>query len=172
MICNYMYQEVYKIGGRKFGILSLQDLGFLPSLRALEHTNTLIGFREQVLVLVKLHNKALAKVLRELKKQLKGFKYSNFDVYSSASERVNNPSKYGFKEGKAACCGFGPYRGAGGCGGMGAIKEYELCDNPSEYLFFDGGHPTEKFNNQLAELMWSGNPKIISPYNIKTLVDA
>ena len=67
-----------------------------------------------------------------------------------------------------ACCGSGPYRGILSCGGRGA-EEYQLCDNPSDYLFFDGGHLTEKANNQLAKLMWSGNSTVIWPYNLKTL---
>lgn len=42
----------------------------------------------------------------------------------------------GFKEGKMACCGSGPYRGVVNCGGKGSVKEYELCGNPSDYVFF------------------------------------
>jgi len=43
----------------------------------------------------------------------------------------------GFKEGKKmACCGTGPYGGISGCGGMKSVKEYELCGNASEYVFF------------------------------------
>ncbi|XP_055961665.1 GDSL esterase/lipase 1-like isoform X2 [Mercurialis annua] len=163
-------KEIYKNGGRKFGFMKLLDLSFVPSSRALEQTNrSPMGFKEQATILVQLHNKALPKVFKGLKKELRGFKYSIFDLYTSASERINNPSKYGFKETKTACCGSGPFRGIGQCG---ITKDYELCDNPSEYLFFDGSHPTEKSNKQIAKLMWSGNPKVISPYNLKTLLEA
>ncbi|XP_050232249.1 GDSL esterase/lipase 5-like [Mercurialis annua] len=163
-------KEIYKNEGRKFGFLNVMDLGFLPSVRALEQTNsTPIGFKEQATILAQLHNKALPKVLKGLKKELGEFKYFIFDLYTTASERINNPFKYGFKETKAACCGSGPFRGIGQCG---LVKEYELCENPNEYLFFDGSHPTENFSNQIAKLMWSGNSKVISPCNLETLLQA
>jgi len=72
----------------------------------------------------------------------------------------------GFEEVKMACCGSGPLRGSLLTCGQ---KVYQLCDNVSEYFFFDGFHPTEKANYQFAKLMWDGSPKIVKPYNLKTL---
>ncbi|EEF29145.1 zinc finger protein, putative [Ricinus communis] len=166
-------KEIYRNGGRKFGVVSLGSLGCIPALRAInKQINNSGGCMEEVTVLAKSHNKALSKALEKLEKELKGFKYSYFDFYTSTNDRANNPSKYGFKEGKEACCGSGPYKGILSCGRNAAIKEYELCENPSEYLFFDSSHPTEKFNNQLAKLMWSGNPDITIPCNLKELCEA
>ena len=75
----------------------------------------------------------------------------------------------GFKEGKVACCGSGPYRGISSCGGRRGVKEYELCDNVSEYVFFDPTHPTERAYQQLAQLTWSGNSSVTGPFNLKAL---
>jgi len=50
---------------------------------------------EKLTTLVKLHNRALSKVLPKLESQLKGFKYSMADFYSFLIERINSPSKYG-----------------------------------------------------------------------------
>ena len=36
-----------------------------------------------------------SKVLKKLERQLNGFKYSNFDFYTSHSERINHPTEYG-----------------------------------------------------------------------------
>lgn len=160
-------KEIYKNGGRKFVFLSMGPLGCLPYLRA-SNKNGTGGCMDEVTVFSKLHNSALIEALKELQTQLRGFKYSYFDFYTSLSERIKHHSKYGFEKGKVACCGSGPYRGILSCGGRGA-EEYQLCDNPSDYLFFDGGHLTEKANNQLAKLMWSGNSTVIWPYNLKTL---
>uniref|UniRef100_A0A7N2LM97 Uncharacterized protein n=1 Tax=Quercus lobata TaxID=97700 RepID=A0A7N2LM97_QUELO len=107
----------------------------------------------------------------ELENKLDGFKYSITDKYTSLSETINNPSKYGFKESKIACCGTGPYRGTFSCGGKRSVKEYELCENVSEYVFFDSIHATEKANQQIAELMWSGTPNITGPYNLAALFE-
>ena len=77
----------------------------------------------------------------------------------------------GFKEANIACCGGGPYRGYQSCGGLKTVKEYELCDNVEDYVFFDAGHPTEKAYRQIAQLMWNGDHKFARPYNLKQLFE-
>lgn len=71
-----------------------------------------------------------------------------------------------------ACCGSGPYRGYLTCGGKRGVEEYEICSDPTEYLFFDSAHNSDKANNQFAELMWSGTPYYTRPYNLKALFEA
>lgn len=77
----------------------------------------------------------------------------------------------GFKEGKSACCGTGQFRGVFSCGGKRIVKEFELCENPNEYLFWDSFHLTEKVYSQLAYQMWSGedDSKPLGLYNLKDL---
>uniref|UniRef100_A0A6N2N736 SGNH hydrolase-type esterase domain-containing protein n=1 Tax=Salix viminalis TaxID=40686 RepID=A0A6N2N736_SALVM len=87
------------------------------------------GCMDEATMFAKLHNTALSKALEELERQLEGFRYSNFDAYIAGGERINNPSKYGFKEVREACCGNGPYRSSTTCGQKG----YQLCENASEY---------------------------------------
>ncbi|KAG7992190.1 hypothetical protein I3843_02G114900 [Carya illinoinensis] len=162
-------KEIYNKGGRKFAFLNVEPLGCIPLAKALKPGNGGACI-EEMTALVKLHNKALSHVLQIQESQLKGFKYSKADLYSFVTERMKNPLKYGFKEGKMACCGSGPYRGVVNCGGKGSVKEYELCGNPSEYVFFDAGHPSEKAYQQLAKLMWDGDLNVTWPYGIKALV--
>nr|TKR90409.1 hypothetical protein D5086_0000233650 [Populus alba] len=87
-------QEIYEIGGRKFGLSKLLPLGCPPISRALEIVRTGgSGCMEEITVLAKLHNRALHKALKELKKsQLKGYTYSIFDAYTVATAILNNPS--------------------------------------------------------------------------------
>ncbi|XVF27130.1 hypothetical protein REPUB_Repub14bG0080000 [Reevesia pubescens] len=164
-------KEIYKKGGRKFGLLNLGSLGCVPGLKVLVPGNTGACF-EEVTELAKLHNAALSKALQELEIKLVDFKYAKHDLNISFSERQNNPEKYGFKEADIACCGSGPYRGISSCGGQRGVTEYELCSDPTEYLFFDSNHISDKANNQIAELMWSGTPNITGPYNLKALFKA
>jgi len=77
----------------------------------------------------------------------------------------------GFKEASVACCGGGPYRGDGSCGGKRGIKEYELCDNVNEHVFFDSIHLTDRACQHFAELIWNGNHTVASPYNLKQLFE-
>ncbi|KAJ7942461.1 GDSL esterase/lipase [Quillaja saponaria] len=162
-------KEIYKIGGRKFAFINLPPLGCLPAIRVIGNGSCF----EEVSSLVKLHNQALPKLLLKLDKQLKGFKYSLYDFHSSLSQRINHPSKYGFKEGKTACCGTGPYRGVYSCGGKRIVKEFELCDKPNAYVFWDSYHPTENANKQIAAQMWNRTKRsrshIFGPYNLKEL---
>lgn len=165
-----------------------------PNMRALKQDEG--GCDEEITALAKLHNQVLPEILKELKSELKDFKYSFFDFYSTLSERINNPSKYGmsiywlgqiffffflhtlwltceyegFKVANEACCGSGPFRGV--LSSCGISKDYKVCEDVSEYLFFDSVHPTEKAYKQLAKLIWRGGYNVSWPYNIKTLVDA
>ncbi|KAK2987357.1 hypothetical protein RJ640_023658, partial [Escallonia rubra] len=160
-------KEIYKQGGRNFGFLNLGAAGCLPASR-----NASGHCREELTPVLKLHNEALYNILHKLERQLKGFTYSYFDFYTVSLDLIDNPSKYGLKEGKGACCGSGPYRGINSCGGKRGISEYKLCANASEYVFFDSNHPTEAANYQVAKLIWSGNRTISWPYNLKKLFKA
>ena len=72
-----------------------------------------------------------------------------------------------------ACCGSGQYRGILSCGGRGGVTDYEVCENPNEYLFFDAYHLNGEANQQLAELMWSSTDHNVSGpnYNLKELIN-
>ncbi|KAI9162619.1 hypothetical protein LWI28_028995 [Acer negundo] len=164
-------KEIYEEGGRKFGFLNLLPLGCMPSMKVLIVPGSTSGnsCQEDGTELAKLHNKALSASLQELERVLEGFRYSYHDFYGSLIERMNNPEAYGFKE-VTACCGSGRYRGILSCGGKREIKEYEVCEKPSEYLFFDADHPSEMASKQIAELMWSSEiPNVTGPYNLETL---
>ncbi|KAJ0007986.1 hypothetical protein Pint_29422 [Pistacia integerrima] len=76
-----------------------------------------------------------------------------------------------FKEGIKACCGSGQFNGQNCGGGFKGKDAYSLCSSPSDYVFFDGGHTTERANSQLAELIWSGVPNVTGPYNVKQLFE-
>ncbi|XP_015902178.3 GDSL esterase/lipase 1 isoform X1 [Ziziphus jujuba] len=166
-------KEIYKVGGRKFGFPSLWPLECLPFTRRLELEG---GKKDACFEPIKPykeeHNKQLPKLLQKLQSDLKGFKYSFPDFHTLLKQLINHPSKYGFKEGKVACCGSGPYKGILSCGGKRDVAEYYLCDNVTEYLFFDSAHPTERANRLLAQLAWSGEPNITGPYNLKALFES
>ncbi|KAF7843662.1 GDSL esterase/lipase 5 [Senna tora] len=160
-------QEIHKQGGRKFGLLKLAPLGCLPALKVLVNGSE-GSCKEQVSSLAMMHNIALSVQLQKLEKQLEGFKYSLNHFYEVVLDAINFPSKYGIKVGDEACCGSGPYRGYYSCGGKRAVnKDYELCENPNEFLYFDSFHPTEKANEFFSKIIWNGNQSW--PYNLKTL---
>ncbi|KAJ0249892.1 GDSL esterase/lipase 2 [Hirschfeldia incana] len=162
-------EEVYKMGGRKFGFLNMGAYECAPAILILDPTN--IGScSKPIAELIDLYNNKFPDALRRLQRELSGFRYALHDYHTSLLERINNPSKYGFKEGKMGCCGSGSLRGINTCGNqMG--KSYELCKNVTDYLFFDASHLTEKAHRQLADLIWSGRPNITGPYNLQALFE-
>ncbi|CAN8321887.1 unnamed protein product [Cochlearia groenlandica] len=164
-------EELYKMGGRKFGFLTIGPYGCAPAALVLNTTN--IGScYNPVTELIDIHNKKFSNAIKRLERELSGFKYALHDYHTSLLERINNPSKFGFKQGKMACCGSGPLRGTNTCGNrLGPSQSYQLCENVTDYLFFDAAHLTEKAHRQIAELIWSGSPNVTGPYNLKALFD-
>ncbi|CAL5443694.1 unnamed protein product [Camellia sinensis] len=151
-------EEIYAMGGRKIAFQNVGPLGCTPGAKP-QNANLGGSCAEFPMALARRHNRMLLVVLKKLESQLPGFKYSIFDYYNALHDRIINPSKYGFKEGEAACCGIGTYRSSG-CGGNNGTTEYELCSNPFEYVWFDSAHTTEGANWQLAKLLWGGSPKV------------
>ncbi|KAI3463199.1 hypothetical protein Pfo_019862 [Paulownia fortunei] len=148
-------KAIYERGGRKFGFLNLGDLGCLPGLRVLRPENG-GGCLEEATVLAKLHNIALKKSLSEMEQQFHGFKYFLYDFNSNLAEKMSQPLKYGFKEGKKACCGTGHFNGIFSCGGKRLVKDFELCENPNQFIFWDSYHLTERVYKHMTDQMWSG----------------
>ncbi|WMV34830.1 hypothetical protein MTR67_028215 [Solanum verrucosum] len=161
---------IYKEGGRKFVMLNLGPLGCLPLMRAL---NLQIGVTngscmEKATNLAKMFNLALPEMLKQLEKQLPGFKYTIFNFFKVLVDSIDNPTKYGLKISESACCGTGPFRGIHSCGGKREVKEYKLCKNVEDYLFFDSAHPSELAYKKYTELLWNGTPDVVAPYNLKS----
>ena len=75
----------------------------------------------------------------------------------------------GFKDGVNACCGTGPYGGLYTCGGAKNVKDYQLCDNADDHVWWDSFHPTERIHEQLANTLWSGHPSSVGPFNLEDL---
>ncbi|XP_050231359.1 GDSL esterase/lipase 2-like [Mercurialis annua] len=161
-------KDIYKIGGRNFGFVGMGAFDCAPNIKLLNKEKG--SCNKEISSLIELHNTKLPNTLKEIKGQLQEFQYVFFDFYTTLLERINNPSYFGFKEANVACCGAGLYRGI--LSSCGLVKGYEVCDNASEYVFFDSVHPTEKTYKQLAKLIWSGDHKVTMPYNLNTMVEA
>ncbi|KAJ0006873.1 hypothetical protein Pint_29399 [Pistacia integerrima] len=147
-----MLKEIHNIGGRKIAFQNARPLGCLLGMKSFD-PKLGSACSEEPSSLARLHNRYPAVVFKKLSTQLPRFKYAIFDYYNALGDRVANPSKYGFKKGKAICYGSGPYRGMN-CGNtINGTQSFELSSNPGEYVWFDGRHTTERANTQLAQLL-------------------
>ncbi|KDP40649.1 hypothetical protein JCGZ_24648 [Jatropha curcas] len=158
-------KEIYNIGARKFMFQNVAPIGCLPMFKQ-QFNISGDGCAQLPLTLSVLHNEALTEMANTLANEYPDFTYSIFDYFTAIGQRISNPKDFGFEVGKIACCGDGSHR-ASNCGSF----PYCVCSNASNYVFFDGGHNSEAANNQMAELMWSGGPDVVYPYNMKQLFD-
>lgn len=56
-----------------------------------------------------------------------------------------------------ACCGTGRLNAVFSCGGKRPVKEFQVCESPSKYVFWDSYHLTERVYKQMADEMWNAS---------------
>lgn len=87
-------QEIYDIGGRKIAFQNAGPLGCLPGMKLMNGV-TGAGCISGLSELARLHNRALARILKNLEIKNQGFKYSIFNYYEALSQRIHSPSNFG-----------------------------------------------------------------------------
>ncbi|XP_050214988.1 GDSL esterase/lipase At5g22810 [Mercurialis annua] len=149
---SHFIRELYYLGARRIGVTSLPPLGCLPA------AITIFGFDSNECVArlnrdaVSFNNKLNA-TSQILLSKLPGAKIVVFDIYQPLYDLVTKPSDYGFVEARKACCGTGLLETSILCNS----KSIGTCANASQYVFWDGFHPSEAANKVLADdLLASG----------------
>lgn len=153
---------VHEAGGRKFAFQNLAPLGCLPAVKQ-EKGNNEKDCVKLPSEMAALHNKNLLKLMEKLAGDLESFLYSFYDFHSSIMNRALEAETYTFLTGTAACCGTGYLNGTG-------CAASNVCSTPGNYVFFDGKHLTQEANFQVAHLMWSADPVVIGPNNLRELL--
>ncbi|XP_062087590.1 GDSL esterase/lipase APG-like [Humulus lupulus] len=144
---------LYGLGARKIGVTSLPPLGCLPSAR------TLFGYHQSGCVAkpntdAQAFNKKLNAAAASIQKQYPDLRLVIFDIYKPLYDVIKSPSKYGFAEATRGCCGTGTPETHSALCNPHAIG---TCSNATQYVFFDGVHPSEAANRIIAvELIGQG----------------
>ncbi|XP_031385060.1 GDSL esterase/lipase At5g22810-like [Punica granatum] len=138
-------QSIYSLGARKIGITSLPPLGCLPATITIfgEDSNECVPRLNRDAVSF---NSKLNATAESLQKKLSGLKLLVFDIYQPLYDIVRKPSDKGFVEARRACCGTGLLETSILCN----PKSVGTCANATEYVFWDGFHPSEATNQILA----------------------
>ncbi|KAL7158845.1 hypothetical protein ABFS83_02G170800 [Erythranthe nasuta] len=162
-------KEIYELGGRTFLVLNLAPIGCYPAfLVELPHdTSDIDSFGCMVSYnnAVADYNSMLDEELTKTRKDIIDANIIYVDIHSVMLDLFRHPSSYGMKYGTKACCGYG-----GGphnfdqkvyCGNTKLVNGQNLtataCNDPYNYVSWDGIHATEAANEIVANAIINGS---------------
>ncbi|ESQ40293.1 hypothetical protein EUTSA_v10013969mg [Eutrema salsugineum] len=139
-------QNLYGLGARKIGVTTLPPLGCIPAAITMfggAGNNTCVERfnRDAVSFNTKLNNTSMY-----LTNKLPGLKLVVLDIYNPLLSMVMNPIDNGFFESRRACCGTGTMETSFLCN----ARSVGTCSNATNYVFWDGFHPSEAANRVIA----------------------
>ncbi|XP_042516448.1 GDSL esterase/lipase At1g09390-like [Macadamia integrifolia] len=154
--------NIYKSGGKNIWIHSTGPLGCLPQKLSTMAAKTAAevdeyGCLKQLNDAAKQFNEGLSALCTELRTQMKNVTIVYVDIYAIKYDLFANSTKYGFENPLMACCGYGgpPYNFNPNvtCGRTG----YNICNEGSRYISWDGTHYTEAANLVVVSKILSAN---------------
>ncbi|KAL2521783.1 GDSL esterase/lipase [Forsythia ovata] len=143
--------RLHQLGARKMIFHGLGPLGCIPSQRVKSSRGQCL---KQVNLWVQQFNSNVQKLIATLNKHLPSAEISFADTYQAVFDLIDNPTAFGFKVSNTSCCNVDTQLG-GLC-----IPNSKVCNNHSEYVFWDAFHPSDAANEVLAEKLFA---KIFSP---------
>ncbi|KAH7289137.1 hypothetical protein KP509_31G059800 [Ceratopteris richardii] len=156
-------------GARTMILMNVLPLGCAPSFLGFALTNPSLQKDKDSCIasynaVVDLHNAELKKMVESLRTELSWTGLVLFDLNAIYLDAVRNPSKYAVTKPLAACCGAGANEYninlAIPCGKSGTVNGTTVtagrCSDPSQYISWDGLHPTESFAEYIASAMLKG----------------
>ncbi|CAA7027722.1 unnamed protein product [Microthlaspi erraticum] len=150
-------QNLYSLGARRIGVTTLPPLGCLPAAITVAGPHE-GGCSESLNNDAISFNNKLNTTSQELKRSLNGLKLVVFDIYQPLYDLATRPSEFGFAEARRACCGTGLLETSILCN----PKSIGTCNNATEYVFWDGFHPTEAANKILSDNLLVSGISLIS----------
>ncbi|KAI8524227.1 hypothetical protein RHMOL_Rhmol13G0133800 [Rhododendron molle] len=145
-------QELYGLGARKIGVATLPPLGCLPASITIFGSDSNECVAKLNKAAISFNNK-LNVTSQNLQNKLSNLTLVVLDIYQPLYDLVTKPAANGFAEARRACCGTGLLETSYLCN----AKSPGTCANASQYVFWDGFHPTEAANVILAnDLLISG----------------
>ncbi|KAH7519849.1 hypothetical protein FEM48_Zijuj08G0080900 [Ziziphus jujuba var. spinosa] len=159
-------ENLYSLGARKFGIVSVPPIGCCPAVRA-AHNAT--GCVEELNAYARIFHTVLDTLLSSLSSQLIEMKYALGNAYEMTMEIIEDPSAFGIEETNSACCGNGNLNGEKPCA---AIYHPNVCAKREKYLFWDLFHPTQEAAKIAARTLHGGGKRFVAPINFSQLAAA
>jgi len=117
-----------EIGAKDIMVVNLPDLGDLPGINS---DPVIASFLNNI---SESHNSLLNQSLNQLENSKVNL--TLLDVNSLVKNVINNPENFGFTNGTDACLN---------------IEAQTICNNPNEYVFWDGIHPGTNAHQIIGE---------------------
>ncbi|XP_022958433.1 GDSL esterase/lipase At5g22810-like [Cucurbita moschata] len=159
LIASYVnfIQNLYALGARRIGVTTLPPLGCLPTAITIfgSDSNECVGKLNNDAVSF---NSKLNATSQSLHANLPGLNLVVLDTYKPLYQLVTKPAENGFFEARKACCGTGLLETSILCN----KESVGTCANASEYVFWDGFHPSEAANKFLADNLLPAGISLIS----------
>ncbi|KAM1073181.1 hypothetical protein ACFX2B_018086 [Malus domestica] len=133
------FQELYGLGARRIGVVSLPPIGCLSSQRTLRGGRDR-GCLETINQAASLFNSKLSPEVDAFNMRLPEARLVYLDVYNTLLSLIRNPTQYGFEVMDQGCCGTGNIKVSILC------TRYSpgTCNDASKYIFWDSYHPSKK----------------------------
>ena len=123
-------QWLYAAGARDFLVANVPNLGLAPAIVGL-------GISAEASYLISIYNGLLEGALQGLD-AAPGIEIHRLDLFAFITGVVANPEAFDISNVTVPCLSFG-------------VVEDAVCDDPGDYLFWDGIHPTRKGHKKLAQ---------------------
>ncbi|KAF5467644.1 hypothetical protein F2P56_011876, partial [Juglans regia] len=164
-------KKLYNLGARKFVLMSVNPIGCSPMAMAMVMTNRRTrsnGCVQGVNRAAHLFNTYLKSLVDDSKQLMPGSTFVFVNSYKIIRDIIKNPISKGFKDTSRPCCEVASLSEGGN--GVLCKRGGKACAERSSHVFFDGLHPTEAVNIQIASKAYESDLKTeVYPTNIKSL---
>lgn len=157
-------KQLYRMGARKFVLISVQAIGCVPVVRATFHKEkgSCVEFMNKAAVVF---NTKLKSLVHKTTPQMPGATIVYVNFYGIIDHIIRNPAKSGFRQGNMACCELEKRSK-----GVLCKRRGKTCRDRKEHVFFDGLHPTEAMNVVIANKAYASRlTDEVYPINIRQL---
>ncbi|CAN6541496.1 unnamed protein product [Malus baccata var. baccata] len=132
-------QELYGLGARRIGVLSLPAIGCVASQRTLRGRIHRECSEPQNQAAI-LFNSKLSTQIDSFNKKLPEVRLVCLDIYYTLLFLILNSAQYGFEVANRGCCGTGNIEVSLTCN----PHTPGTCNDSLKYIFWDSYHPSEK----------------------------